>query len=350
MAGWLVSELNALSRAGGRPTYALDLSTERVALLRRKGAQRETIDAVDLDADDFSLKLDEMRRRVARRDGAAAEVELLLPEALTLMRVETFPAAAQRSILAETRARLEAMTPYRADELCFDVAVIGKVARGQPFEVHIAVAPQEIVDEAIDYAERWGFTPTRVSASGRQAGFPHGPEFERLGGERGSARPFRRAAAAMAVIALLLGVIGGVRGLAERGGLAAEAEARAEAAEGALVEALAVKTDALALARTANHPSAQRAARRFAVDVMEAVAAAMPPGARADRVLFSPRSLRIEGRAPSVDAVIAGLEGLDALSGARLAAPATRGADGLWRFAIEAEVTPPPVREEEPKA
>lgn len=335
---WLQAEWNAMLRGGGLSRYALDLSDQKVALVERTAGGLKLRDAASHRADDFELQVERILKRVAGRGGGEAAVDLLLPRELTLARVETFPAEARRNLRDETWWRLESITPYRPEELCYDVSLLGVEPKTGFLEVSVAVAPRDIVEEAIDYARRWGFSPQKVTASAEIPGFAGGPLFHQAADLQGETRSLRRGAAALAAAALLLAAVGVSRGVAARDAQLQHVQATASAAKAELEEAESVRAAALALADRAMLPSQRRRARSFAVDWMETLAGALPPETVVDRLTVSDGRLRVEGAAANAEAALAAVNLADAFKDARLAEGPVRIQAGprRQRFVIEA--------------
>lgn len=340
MINWLVTELQAVTTPSRQARFALDLSSDQVTLIERTAKGRRELLQTGVDAHDFDERIDEMRERATRR-GAGAVVDLLLPDELTLFRIDNFPAESRRNLRDETWWRLDSLTPYRPEDLCYDVALLGVDPRTGFLEVHIAVAPREIVEDAVELTRGWGFDPQRISAAKPGIGFPVGPLFLQASDRRAESRSLRRSAAGLAAAAALLAALGLLRGGAERQALAEAAETRRIGIEAELQGALATREQALALAAVAVQPAELRRGRRLTVDWLNALAEALPPKTVASRIVIDVEKLRIEGVTERADAVLAAIELADEFQGARYAEPVRDvGGPAPQRFAIEALLTP----------
>lgn len=338
MLRWLASEFKAATAADEAARFALDLSDRQVSLIERSGGRERVRGVAPHDAADFGAELAKLRRMVSRGD--RAPVDLLLPDELTLFRVETFPAEARRNVREEVWWRLDTLTPYRPEELCYDVVVVGVEPNTGFLDVHIAVAPKEIVDEAVVYARAWGFDPQRVTSRERAFGFPNGPLFLQASSGLTNARPLRRAAGALAAAALALAVVGAARGAWERHALAETLDAQRLEAEAALNDALALRERTLSLADRAMRPTARRKGQRLTLDWLQALASALPPEAVAQRIVIGDGALRIEGVADNAEAVLAALNVAEEFTTVRYAEPVREtGRRPAHRFAIEAALT-----------
>lgn len=341
MIGWLTSELKSIFEADRAARYALEMTEQSVLLLKRVGSTYRVLESARLDEPQFEDDLALMRERVAGGPSTPAPVDLLLPDSLTLFRVETFQAEARDNLREEAWWRLGSLTPYEPQDLCYDVVLLDVEPNTGFLNVHVAIAPRDVVSEAVAHARDWGFSPLRVSAARRAVGFPSGPLFLHAAEHPREARGLRRATAALAAAAVLMAAIGVSRAVDERRELAAAAETRLEKAEESVAAAEALRDRALALAEAAVEPAKARQIKGFAVDWLEALTAALPPDAEADRVILADGVIRIEGVASNAGAVMAALDAADAFLGPRLTAPVllveSRGVR-RHRFAIEARL------------
>lgn len=352
MSQWFLSELRAIAAPTELARYALDMANQRVSLIERTlGGWKNRGEAIHGEPD-FENRLQAMLGRVARRYGAEAPVDILLPPELTLERVETFPAEARRNLRDEVWWRLESMTPYQAEDLCYDCTIVGVEPKTGFLDVNVVIAPRDIVDEALDYAREWGFSPQRVSTSAPVEGFPHGPVFIEAANQRKETRSLKRLTAGLAAAATLLAVVGVGRAVLERLDIADALEARAAALDEKLAGELATRESALDLLARAGKPDERTRSRRSAASWLKALEEATPEDVVIERLTLVGDRLRIEGTGANADAALAALDQSDAFEGARHAAPILAGpsVDGAprERFAIEARLAPP--RTEEPPA
>lgn len=311
MRDWLVSEIRDVFAPSPSARFALDLSDRRVTLLERTlGGGRRVRGVARNSSADFAERLAGLKRLVARRKGQPARVDLLLPQELTLFRIETFPAEATKDLRREAWRRLETWAPYRAEELCYDVAVLEIDPRSGFLTASAAVAPREIVDEAVRRAVSWGFRPRRVSMATPVEGFPSGPTFLETASELETTRTLRRQLAALVILALCFTAVGAVRGVLARQGAAAAAETRLAQTREALAEVAGERAATIALAAAAERPAQTRRIRFLASERLRALSAALPQEAVIEQVL-------LDGGAARVDLSAAGDAGALAAAAAR---------------------------------
>lgn len=341
MKDWFLSELKSIAAPPEAARFALDLSNQTVALVERRLSGPRERASVAYGAPDFDDQI-AMMRRIASRSGAReARVDILLPQELVLSRIETFPSEARGALRDEAWWRLDAMTPFRPEDLCYDVALLGTEPMTGFLEVHIIVAPREIVSEAVSYARAWGFAPQRITAATAE-GFPDGPLLLQASNARLETQSLRRSAFWIGVAVVALLALGAWRGVDARQAAADAIEARQADAETALAEIEGVRRATLAFAERAQRPIERRRRARTAREWLDSLAAALPPGTLAERIIMSDGLVRVVGVTNAPEGVLSAFESAPAFTQTRQA-DALRpvdGAAGRWRFAIEAQVTP----------
>ena len=338
MKDWLFSELQSFAGERRSARYALDLTEERVTLVERTSTGSVEHRSLSHDDDAFDDHVEELRAIVARDYGDKAPVDLLLPNSLVIERTDTFPADARDDLREAVWWRLETLTKFRPEDLCFDVAFRREDEDTGFLELAIAVAPKDMVEEAVDYARRWNFDPQRVSSSAALEDFEDGPTFASVDQIGDVNIPLKRSALALLAAVVLLAAIGVGRGLSEREALVVDAEeARIEATE-RLRDVEEIRSSALNYAARAQAPADRRATKPLAVEWLGALARILPPSASATRVVVADGVIRIEGLAENADAVLAAIETADAFETARYAADVEPQGATLQRFAIEASI------------
>ncbi len=149
----------------------LDMSSEAIRLIARfASGVREEIGAVPLAAGDFRSGIDALRRQ-AEACGAVPLALWLPPDQILARRYVLMRGSRDRAVALR---RLAEDTGRRASEL-----TIALSPAGDGELVIVLGASRRTVAEALDYARRWGFRPTRVSTEAEALRFgAAGPDFE----------------------------------------------------------------------------------------------------------------------------------------------------------------------------
>lgn len=157
----------AVKRRRLRPVLAFE--ADHAALWRPvAGAQGIAMEAavkIPLagDASAARAALDSVPRVVYGGASAPARMVVALPSKSVLRRSLTLPAAVEEGLVEALAFDLDRHTPFKADELYFDAAVVGRdPARGR-IRVDLAAARRSIVDRAVAQAETWGATVVGVT-------------------------------------------------------------------------------------------------------------------------------------------------------------------------------------------
>lgn len=160
--------------------FALALSFEGIALLRRVGSSWARIEEVPIDHPDLDVAVIAMRDRAEKLDPKGAEVAIVIPtEQIRFLDLPDFGGDASARDVA-IRAALDGATPYPLSALAYDHALVGG-------RLQIAAVARETLDEAETFAKEHGFTPVCHLAQAPDGAFDGAVYF-------GKARTWKRAA------------------------------------------------------------------------------------------------------------------------------------------------------------
>lgn len=87
---------------------------------------------------------------------AAPRVVIALPGRQTLRRTLSLPAALEENLKQALAYDLDRHTPFKADELYFDAAIIGRDPGRAEIRVDLAAVRRAIVDQALQAVQAWG--------------------------------------------------------------------------------------------------------------------------------------------------------------------------------------------------
>ncbi|HVF64199.1 MAG TPA: pilus assembly protein PilM [Casimicrobiaceae bacterium] len=94
--------------------------------------------------------------RALRGGSGVPRVVVALPGRQTLRRTLTLPAALEENLKQALAYDLDRHTPFKSDELYFDVDVTGRDAAQGTIEVALVAARRAIVDQALAHVDDWG--------------------------------------------------------------------------------------------------------------------------------------------------------------------------------------------------
>jgi general secretion pathway protein L len=158
--------------------------------MRAMGSVGLAGDPAELQAAGRAL-VDRIPRKVYGGAVSAPRVTLALPPRQVLRRTVTLPAAIEENLRQALAYDLDRHTPFRADELYFDAAVVGRDPASGTIRVELAAARRAVVDQAIQVAESLGANVGGVSpeepsraADSRLSLVPDARRAERSAGQR----------------------------------------------------------------------------------------------------------------------------------------------------------------------
>jgi hypothetical protein len=147
-----------------QPDFALSLSFEGIALLRRTGDAWAEIDSVFLDTDDLDAAVTGLRHRAEALDPDGAKVSLVIPNEqiryLDMPDLGCDPSSRKAAILGA----LDGATPYAVEELVHDHSLSNQ-------RLLIAAVARETLGEAQAFAENYGFKPVSYVARAEVGAF-----------------------------------------------------------------------------------------------------------------------------------------------------------------------------------
>jgi len=151
-----------------KPNFALTLSFEGLALLHRAYPGWHSVGDVSFDEPDLNGALAALRDQGLALDPAGMTSKLVIPED-QIRYLDFDPGGASGAALEEAvRDRLSGATPYAIDDLAYDWSC-------DAGQIQVAAVARETLDEAEEFAARYGFNPVCFVAmppKGRFVGEP----------------------------------------------------------------------------------------------------------------------------------------------------------------------------------
>lgn len=136
-----------------KPAFALDLDHDSVTLLQRSGEGWLTVKRVDLTQDEVEDALMSLKARAeALAPDEGLTTKLILPPSQILYTEVEAPGPDRATRRMAIGAALKGRTPYAISDLVFDFTAKGDRAK-------VAAVAKVTLDEAEDFAERFGFRP-----------------------------------------------------------------------------------------------------------------------------------------------------------------------------------------------
>ncbi len=149
---------------------ALTLSFEGIGLLTRVPGGWHLLGEVTLDSADLAGELADLRAQAIAVGGPDFQTTLVLPN--DQIKYLTLPAGRMSEKKRQQKAEdaLEEATPYRADQLVFDITTQGRIPQ-------VAAVARETLEEAEAFAVEHAFQPVNFTAIPPQDSFAKAPDF-----------------------------------------------------------------------------------------------------------------------------------------------------------------------------
>ncbi|SMP13298.1 hypothetical protein [Shimia sagamensis] len=149
---------------------ALTLSFEGIGLLTRVPGGWHLLGEVGLDSPDLAADLAKLRAQAVAVEGDDFTTTLVLPN--DQIKYLTLPTGrmSEKKRRQQAEDALEVETPYRADQLVFDIAVQGRAPQ-------VAAVARDTLDEAEAFAVEHAFNPVGFSAMPSEDSFASAPDF-----------------------------------------------------------------------------------------------------------------------------------------------------------------------------
>ncbi len=153
-----------------KPTFALNLSNERVALLHRTGRGWLQVGEVAFDTPDLSEALDYLRKTALGLSPRGVSTKLVIPNSEVLYCDVEAPGPDDEARRTQIRAGIAGRTPYAPEDLVFDW-------RGKGTMVKVAVVARQTLAEAEAFAVEHRFGPVSFVALPEASQFKGEPYF-----------------------------------------------------------------------------------------------------------------------------------------------------------------------------
>jgi hypothetical protein len=153
-----------------KPTFALDLTRDSIALLHRTPKGWLSIGEVAFDTPDLSEALDYLRKTALGLSPLGFATKIILPNSQILYTEIEAPGPSRNDKRRQIAAALEGRTPYAVEDLVFDWS-------GKGATVKVAVVARETLEEAEEFAVRHRLNPVSFVAIPEDGAFVGEPWF-----------------------------------------------------------------------------------------------------------------------------------------------------------------------------
>lgn len=336
---WWLAQLRALlpwpGDEQGGPWLEVTLDSERV---RANSSERGEPVLMDVARSQGSVVRAELSRIAATLDPARVRCRIWVDAKEVLTRDVELPMAVEENLREVMSFEMARKTPFRAGDVHFDAIVTERDAARRMLTLRVRVIPKQVLDSVVSALGDWSL---EAIAAGAEA---HTAQRKEQAVFAFQSRSFRRQSftglnLALACAALALAIVCVWLPLKGQQDALNRLHSQAQRAEAAANQAMALRDELDAVQRANGFLSEARKRHPPKVEVIEALARALPDNTFLSRLQIKDDQVNLHGSSGAASELIAILEALPLLDGVRFASPVTRDAanDGE-RFHIVARL------------
>jgi general secretion pathway protein L len=273
-------------------------------------------------------------RAAAAREGAGGAVILKLPRGALLETQLILPLAAERDLAGLLAVGMDRETPFAADEVYWDAAVVARDRAQRRLITRLSLVPRAPLAPLVDALAAAGLTPTAVAAATADS------TAERLIALAHAAAPAdtwrARVIPAMAAVCAVLALTAIGLPFLDQSTALSSVEAHIAQLQPAVDEVARLKRQIAGAGREV--VAAERARVGDPLRALAAITAALPDDSYLVNLSIRSRKLSLNGRSTSAARLLAGLAGDPSFRAPTFAAPVTKPeGSGPESFVIDAE-------------
>ena len=268
--------------------------------------------------------------------GRLSDVAVRVPPALALRRALALPLAAEGNVGAVLAFEMDRYTPFKADHVYYDFAVLGREAQRRELRVALTLVPRKIVDPLLAALRRRGFEPTSLGVEGDDACnlLPAAQRGERQGGVAWPNRALAAIAALLLVAALALPIVQKLQTVTRL-------EQALETARAEGLRAEQVRKQLEQLVSEENALVGRRKERPAAIQVLHGLTRLLPDSTWLSHVELAGNRVKIRGESSSASELVTSIENSAMFQGASFDGSVTRNPKtDRERFALSATAQP----------
>lgn len=148
-----------------RTMLLAEMRNRHLVLKHLRGGQAIELGELDLSVGDPEVHRQAVRQMLRPVRKKAGVVALDLPAARVLSRRLNLPEAAEENLRQVVLYEMERLTPFRPNEIYFDLGIVGRDPDADRIEVKLDVVPRKFVDGALADLDAIGLRPQRVGVA-----------------------------------------------------------------------------------------------------------------------------------------------------------------------------------------
>ncbi len=266
-----------------------------------------------------------------------AELVLCLGPEQSLVKTFKLPAVAEENLRQVAAFEMDRLTPFKAEQVYFDVRLLDRLAQTRQIRVELALAPREKLDLILDELLAMGWRPERVDVG-------HGTEIAGHDLLPDKFRPpksrwpkiFTIASAAL-LSSLIIAVL--VLPIIMNHKLAEELEKETKRVGKTAMEVNALREKAEKMADETGFLTQKKRKEPIVLDMLEELTRVIPDNTSLNGLQYRDQKVIIQGQSPAASSLIERIEASPYFKNTNFVSPVTKDiSSGQERFQISSEV------------
>jgi general secretion pathway protein L len=266
-----------------------------------------------------------------------AELILRLGPGQSLTRAFKLPAVAEENLQQVAAFEMDRLTPFKAEQVYFDVRVLERLADTKQIRVELVLTPRHKLDLILDELAAQGFRPDRVDVDSAAAG----PDLDLLPDKFRAPKsqlPKRLTLAAAALLFFLAAAVL-VLPIVKNKSLMETLQHEVKTASKVAQEVQSLREDAEKLANENGFLAQRKRQEPAMVDMLEELSKVIPDQTSLNGLQYRDRKVIIQGQSPAASALIELMEASPYFKNTSFVSPVTKDiSNGQERFQIASEV------------
>jgi len=268
---------------------------------------------------------------------ADAELLLRLLPRQSLQKTIKLPAAAEENLQQVVAFEMDRLTPFKADQVYFDVRILERLPETRQVRVGLALTPRQKLDPLLDELAASGWHPERVDIGPEAAGTGHNLLPKKFQPRKSKLPQVLNAILAALLVLLLIAVL--VFPIVMNRALETDLQQEVKAAGKIAKEVESLREDTEKLEHQTGFLLQKKRTEPVMVDMLDELAKVIPDETWLNGLQYRERKVVIQGQSPAASSLIERIEASPYFKNTSFVSPVTKDiASGQERFQIASEV------------
>jgi general secretion pathway protein L len=266
-----------------------------------------------------------------------AELLLRLDPSQALVKVFKLPGVAEENLQQVATFELDRLTPFKGDQVYFDVRVLERLADTRQIRVELALAPRAKLDVILDELAALGLQPERVDVANGTERLGHDLLPDKFRPPRNRLPKILNIASGTLLVLLALAVL--IVPILKNRSLVAELQREVKAETKIAAEVQEVRENAEKLSTENGFLVKKKRQEPAMADMLEELTKIIPDQTSLNGLQYRERKIVIQGQSPTASSLIERMEASPYFKNTSFVSPVTKDiSNGQERFQIASEV------------